>query len=1089
MKKLLSIFLISFFLQQAIGQTIIDFENPPSIGAIKSISIGGFTFAATIANPSYNIGFNSSAGLNNSYALVDGNLDVGGLTRWTITKDGGSEFQFVSIFLRNRDGLSSASGTIQGFKNGVPVGSAKSIIFNGVSLFNADPDFYDVDEIRIQGADLYLAIDNFTYGAVVTVPVNNAPTDITLSSNSINENVAANSTVGLLSTTDADAGNTFTYTLVAGTGSTDNASFNISGNSLRISNSPNFESKSSYSVRIRTTDQGGLTYEKAFTITINNVNEAPTITGLPTTVTVQEDSNNDHFDISAATINDVDAGSGELTLILTSTDGIFDVAAGTGISLTGHLTNQLTARGTIQNLNNYINIPSNIYFRPNANLSGIAVGSVIVSINDNGNTGIGGGNTIVIGTIGINITPINDAPTDITISSNSINENVVANSTVGLLSTIDVDAGNTFTYTLVAGTGDTDNASFNISGSSLRINNSPNFESKSSYSVRIRTTDQGGLTYEKAFTITINNVNESPTDITLSATAINENVAANSVIGSFSSTDPDAGDTFTYTLVAGTGSTDNASFNISGSSLRINNSPNFESKSSYSVRIRTTDQGGLTYEKAFTITINNVNDAPTIANAIPNQNATQNSAFNFQFALNSFTDADAGNVLTYTAQLVGGGALPSWLSFNAATRTFSGTPLNANVGTISIDVTADDNNGGTVTDNFSIIIANINDAPTVANAIPNQNATEDQLFSFQFATNTFADIDAGTILTYTTQLTGGGALPTWLSFNASTRSFSGTPLNANVGTISIDVIANDGNGGTVTDNFNITVSNVNDAPTIANAIPNQNATQNSAFNFQFAPNTFTDIDAGTTLTYTAQLNGGGVLPAWLSFNAATRTFSGTPLNGDVGTITIDVTANDGNGGTITDSFDIIVETVLPVSLNEFAAKAQTDGTVLLTWDTFSEQSNKYFEIARSTDGLNFETLTTLDGKRNTTERNFYSYLDNKPKSGVNYYKLLQMDVDGTRKELGIVTVNINLSNEISFNIYPNPSSDIVNITFNAGKFTIMALMDMNGKVILKKALTAPATEILLDLRDLAPASYLIQFSGNQNIATKILIKK
>ena len=208
----------------------------------------------------------------------------------------------------------------------------------------------------------------------------------------------------------------------------------------------------------------------------------------------------------------------------------------------------------------------------------------------------------------ITINNVNETPTDITLSASSINENVAANSTIGTLSSTDADAANTFTYTLVAGTGDTDNTAFNISGSNLRITASPDFETKSSYSVRVRTTDQGGLTFEKAFTITINNVNETPTDITLSASSINENVAANSTIGTLSSTDADAANTFTYTLVAGTGDTDNTAFNISGSNLRITASPDFETKSSYSVRVRTTDQGGLTFEKAFTFSINDLCD-------------------------------------------------------------------------------------------------------------------------------------------------------------------------------------------------------------------------------------------------------------------------------------------------------------------------------------------------------------------------------------------------------------------------------------------------------------------------------------------------
>ncbi|WP_234996851.1 hypothetical protein, partial [Planktothrix sp. PCC 11201] len=69
---------------------------------------------------------------------------------------------------------------------------------------------------------------------------------------------------------------TFTYSLVTGTGSTDNTAFAIVGNQLNINASPNFEAKSSYAIRVRTTDQGGLTYETPLTVTVNNLNETPT---------------------------------------------------------------------------------------------------------------------------------------------------------------------------------------------------------------------------------------------------------------------------------------------------------------------------------------------------------------------------------------------------------------------------------------------------------------------------------------------------------------------------------------------------------------------------------------------------------------------------------------------------------------------------------------------------------------------------------------------------------------------------------------------------------------------------------------------
>ena len=108
-----------------------------------------------------------------------------------------------------------------------------------------------------------------------------APTDITLSNSAIAENLPANTVVAALSTTDPNVGDTFTYSLVSGTGSTDNGSFAISGNQLLTAASFNFEAKSSYSIRIRSTDQGGLWYEKVFAITVTDVDEiAPTVTAV-----------------------------------------------------------------------------------------------------------------------------------------------------------------------------------------------------------------------------------------------------------------------------------------------------------------------------------------------------------------------------------------------------------------------------------------------------------------------------------------------------------------------------------------------------------------------------------------------------------------------------------------------------------------------------------------------------------------------------------------------------------------------------------------------------------------------------------------
>ena len=226
--------------------------------------------------------------------------------------------------------------------------------------------------------------------------------------------------------------------------------------------------------------------------------------------------------------------------------------------------------------------------------------------------------------------------------------------------------------------------------------------------------------------------------------------------------------------------------------------------------------------------------------------------------------------------------------------TWTYTPAADDDSSVSFTYTITDGTD-TVGGSASLDITPVNDAPTVANVISDQSATEDTPFSFQFAANTFSDVDAGDSLTYT-----ASGLPAWLIFDGATRNFIGTPANSDVGTVTITVRATDASNAWVEEQFDITVANTNDAPTVANPIADQVATEDTAFTFTFAANTFADVDVGDTLTYTSDASG------WLSFDAATRTFTGTPLNSDVGTVTVTVTADDGNGGTVSDSFDITV---------------------------------------------------------------------------------------------------------------------------------------------------------------------------------------
>jgi len=166
----------------------------------------------------------------------------------------------------------------QWYKNGVAIAGAVSASLNttatGVGAYSVAVSYTD-------GQGYSETLLSSSVDVAFNSSINHAPTDLLTSATSFNENIAAGTTVATLSSTDPDTADTFTYTLVGGTDSIDNTAFSINNNQLRINASPNFEAKSSYSIRLRATDNAGLHFEKPVTLTVNDLTE--TVTSLVTT--------------------------------------------------------------------------------------------------------------------------------------------------------------------------------------------------------------------------------------------------------------------------------------------------------------------------------------------------------------------------------------------------------------------------------------------------------------------------------------------------------------------------------------------------------------------------------------------------------------------------------------------------------------------------------------------------------------------------------------------------------------------------------------------------------------------------------------
>ncbi|MEZ6032437.1 MAG: FG-GAP-like repeat-containing protein [Planctomycetaceae bacterium] len=125
------------------------------------------------------------------------------------------------------------------------------------------------------------------------------------------------------------------------------------------------------------------------------------------------------------------------------------------------------------------------------------------------------------------------------------------------------------------------------------------------YEVQITATDAAGNSSLQSLSITIIDANDPPTDILLSSTTVSENTASGTFVGSLQSVDADILDSHSYQLVAGSGDADNSSFQIDAGTLKTNAVFDYETKNSYSIRIRTTDSGLASFEKVFTITVTN----------------------------------------------------------------------------------------------------------------------------------------------------------------------------------------------------------------------------------------------------------------------------------------------------------------------------------------------------------------------------------------------------------------------------------------------------------------------------------------------------
>ena len=190
------------------------------------------------------------------------------------------------------------------------------------------------------------------------------------------------------------------------------------------------------------------------------------------------------------------------------------------------------------------------------------------------------------------------------------------------------------------------------------------------------------------------------------------------------------------------------------------------------------------------------NTPPVLVVPTADQPVNEGDPWTLTIPAGAATDAD-GEVVTLSVSLVGGAALPSWIGYNSGTRTFTAIPDQAQVGAYDILLTYSDPNGATVTDSFTLTVAETNDAPVVAAPIAPLTVIPGTPTTTVIPAGTFID-EEGAILTWSATLTGGAPLPAWASFDPATRTLTTNTSMADAGVYGFDISVFDGVNTTTT---------------------------------------------------------------------------------------------------------------------------------------------------------------------------------------------------------------------------------------------------------------------------------------------------
>jgi fibronectin-binding autotransporter adhesin len=271
------------------------------------------------------------------------------------------------------------------------------------------------------------------------------------------------------------------------------------------------------------------------------------------------------------------------------------------------------------------------------------------------------------------------------------------------------------------------------------------------------------------------------------------------------------------------------------------------------------------------------------------------------------------------------------------------------------------------------------------------------------------------------------------------------------------------NSGTA-DNFSVRVGNNVYANGLSGTIISSNVVNTTWYVTE-------EVTGGSTVNMTATWNGSNELTGFTRNNSYIQHYTSGAWQTTTGAAATGSNPYSISRNSITSFSPFAVASSgspLPVELLSFTGK-NTEGGNLLTWTTANETNNKGFDIERSNDGKTFGKLGWQDGQGNSKTPTSYTFIDNTPSVGLNYYRLKQWDFDGKYAFSKVIALNNDSKTALS--VYPNPADEMLFVSTNQNKDMPYFLTNMLGQVVKTGVINTQAT---LDISSLISGTYFIK---------------